>query len=447
MVAQLRVRGVSVIWFDVTATMRWRRPPSGMVRTQIELSRQLLDGIDGAHLCIFRSGMFVPVQCGTFEAHVRLLESPESDAPDDANAAPGSRFHRLYAMAIRHGPGTARPVLRFLVRVAARLRIPVDRATREQRGAAAAVGCRMGRGDIYISFGADWVPEDKIGRIIKLRLGGVRTILCCYDLIPLLFPHLSYDQTAIRFPRYLSQLADAADTILCISESTRNDFEAFVARAGAARPRLVTIRLGTDGRSLSSGTYDLRHQIPRDYILYVSTLERRKNHETLYKAYVTIHRSLGKVPPVCVLVGAKGWGVEDALADMTLDPRVKDDFLILNRVSDGELQWLYENCLFTVFPSLYEGWGLPVAESLRNEKFVLASNRSSIPEAGGAFAEYIEPWDVAGWAARIMAYTEDRDQLREREERIRSEYSPPTWKDAFAVLLETVEQEQRAAAN
>ena len=64
------------------------------------------------------------------------------------------------------------------------------------------------------------------------------------------------------------------------------------------------------------------------------------------------------------------------LSDIAHDPRVAGDFLTLSHVSDGELQWLYEHCLFTVFPSLYEGWGLPVAESLMNGKFVLASSRS-----------------------------------------------------------------------
>ena len=155
-------------------------------------------------------------------------------------------------------------------------------------------------------------------------------------------------------------LAEAADTIMCISDSTRNDLDRYLSGSGAPKPRLVTFRLGADGRSFASTAGNVQSQIDRDYILYVSTLERRKNHETLYKAYVNIHAKLGRQPPLCVLVGAKGWGVGDFLADVQLDPRVRGDFLILNNVNDGELGWLYEHCLFTVFPSLYEGWGLPV---------------------------------------------------------------------------------------
>lgn len=428
-----------MIWFDVTAVMRWRRPPSGMVRTQIEISRQLFSLVPAARLCIFRSGQFVPVPRVTFEAHVRMLESPHSDTPDDANASPRGLLHRFYASAIRYGPGVARPVLRFLVRTASRLHMPIDSATRGRGAGGRSAECRMSSGDTYISFGADWVPEDKVGRIAELRSRGVRTILCCYDLIPYLFPHLSYEQTAKLFPAYLSQLGRAADSIMCISESTRRDLEAYFARSGASHPQLRTFYLGADGRSFVSTPGRLREQLSRDFILYVSTLERRKNHETLYKAYVTIHSKLRRRPPLCVLVGATGWGVENLIADLSQDPRVSGDFLVLNRVSDGELQWLYENCLFTVFPSLYEGWGLPVAESLKNGKFVLATGRSSIPEAGGPLVEYLEPWDVNSWAERIVTYAEDRALLQAREERIRLEYHPPTWKESLEAVREAIE--------
>jgi glycosyltransferase involved in cell wall biosynthesis len=427
-----------VIWFDVTPTMRWQRPPSGTIRTQVELGRQLLDNLGEARLCIFRSGVFVPVPRQTFEAHVRELERPESGTPEDANAAPSERLHRLYAWAIRQGPGTVRPLLRFLVRVAARLHIPIDNATVGKRGTSGPVECRMAQGDTYISFGGDWVPEDKIGRIAALRKNGVHTILCCYDLIPVLFPHLSYEQTVARFPAFLSSLAEAADTIMCISDSTRNDLDHYLSGSGAMRPRLLTLRLGADSRSFVSTAGNVQSRITRDYILYVSTLERRKNHDTLYKAYVTIHAKLGKQPPLCVLVGAKGWGVDDFLADVELDPLVQGDFLILNNVSDGELRWLYEHCLFTVFPSLYEGWGLPVVESLQSGKFVLASNTSSMPEAGGPFAEYLEPWDVGKWAEQIMRYSEDRDALSRREDIIHAEFKPAAWRDAGATLLREI---------
>ena len=73
----------------------------------------------------------------------------------------------------------------------------------------------------------------------------------------------------------------------------------------------------------------------------------------------------------------------------------------LGHANDAELRALYENCEFFVYPSLYEGWGLPVAEALAFGKFVLASDRGSIPEVGGDLVEYIDPWNASAWAEAI----------------------------------------------
>jgi len=72
-----------------------------------------------------------------------------------------------------------------------------------------------------------------------------------------------------------------------------------------------------------------------------------------------------------------GWGVGELISDLTLDPASKVD-LNVERVNDDELAFLYQRCLFTIYPSLYEGWGLPVAESLRTGKFCIASSTSSV---------------------------------------------------------------------
>jgi glycosyltransferase involved in cell wall biosynthesis len=132
--------------------------------------------------------------------------------------------------------------------------------------------------------------------------------------------------------------------------------------------------------------------------------------------------------------------VRALLADLDLDPRVKGSFLILSDATDAAVKWLYQHCLFTVFPSLYEGWGLPVTESLNNGKFVIASNTSSIPEAGGSLAEYLDPWDVDAWADRILFYTVNREALRERESRTRTCFIPPTWDDSILEIRSEVER-------
>jgi glycosyltransferase involved in cell wall biosynthesis len=423
--------GASVIWFDVSATMFWLRPPSGTVRVQIEVCRQLRDSGVDIGLCVYRSGSFMRVDDQAFDAHVQALSASAERMPEGANAAPSSVLYRGYTWLRKRAPTSARPLLSRLVGLAVRLRIPVDRLVGrrlQSTGLSGPLTCRMQAGDSFVSLSADWVPEDKIPRIAALRRDGVRTVLCCYDMIPALFPHLCYQPTVERFPAYLAGMADAADMVLCISARTQSDLQAYFHDAGATLPPTAILHLGSDIPGLTAQAGTLAKAIGGDFILYVSTIERRKNHQILYKAYVTMREKLGARPPVCVLVGATGWGVEDFLADIELDPRVKGDFLLLSRVSDDQLQWLYEHCLFTVFPSLYEGWGLPVAESLSNGKFVLASATSSMPEVGGSYAEYLEPWNVGQWAEKIQLYSQDRVLLAEREALIRAEYQPWSWR-------------------
>jgi glycosyltransferase involved in cell wall biosynthesis len=99
----------------------------------------------------------------------------------------------------------------------------------------------------------------------------------------------------------------------------------------------------------------------------------------------------------------------------------------LKRVGERSLGWLYRHCLFTVFPSLYEGWGLPVAESLAFGKFCISSDRGALPEVGGDLVEYLDPWDTVAWTEALRKYTSEPERLRERESRIRSRFRLKTW--------------------
>jgi len=130
-----------------------------------------------------------------------------------------------------------------------------------------------------------------------------------------------------------------------------------------------------------------------------------------------------------------GWGVDDFLSDLRLDRSVDGLILILNHVNDSELSYLYRHALFTVYPSLYEGWGLPVGESLAHGKFCIASSTSSLPEVGGDFVEYLDPWDLPLWVERLAYYFDNLEAVRDREARIRSHYRSPTWTETTRALV------------
>jgi glycosyltransferase involved in cell wall biosynthesis len=93
--------------------------------------------------------------------------------------------------------------------------------------------------------------------------------------------------------------------------------------------------------------------------------------------------------------------------------------------------------LFFVYPSTYEGWGLPVAEALALGKFGVVSSATSLPEVGGRFVEYCPPLDVAAWARTIKTYANDPDILANREKLVEA-YQPMSWLMAGRHLVETL---------
>jgi glycosyltransferase involved in cell wall biosynthesis len=112
----------------------------------------------------------------------------------------------------------------------------------------------------------------------------------------------------------------------------------------------------------------------------------------------------------------------------------------LRGLSDAELQQAYRSCLFTVFPSLSEGWGLPIAESLAHGKFCVASDRTSIPEVGGDLIDYFDPSDDDDAVAKIERPLLDPGYLTAREARVRAEYRPRTWTDCVHALISKLDQ-------
>jgi glycosyltransferase involved in cell wall biosynthesis len=295
-------------------------------------------------------------------------------------------------------------------------------------------------GDVLLSVGLDWdYPYAK--EFMRLRkIESVKIVRCCYDLIPVLYPQYCVADVAAHFTRYFLDVADSCDRVLCISKQSENDLNDLLSRTGG---RPVTTRVFTLGdnvieeRAESIGN-EVRDIVTAPFILYVSTIERRKNHQVLYQAYHRLCKEGKKgLLPKLVFVGMRGWGVDELLKDIELDPVIQDTIVQCNHVNDAELQLLYQQSVCCVFPSLYEGWGLPVAEALALGKIVLSSDRGSLKEVGGDLVTYIDPWNSGAWAEEIERIVSDHDYHRRLSERVSSSYVPRQWCDT-AVSVKSV---------
>ena len=297
------------------------------------------------------------------------------------------------------------------------------------------------KGDVLVNLGLD-TAGDYSPLYPQLKSLGVKNLVLCYDIIPSLYPQYFTAPAAKQFDRYLEDACSGATEVLSISQRTRTDFLDYCKKRGHPITDSTVIRLGDSVPA--EGAVDnpaVTEVLGKKYILFVSTIERRKNHEVLYRAYHQLcATNKGKDLPLLVFVGMQGWGIRDLMSDIQFDPLTKGKIAIFNSVTDGELSALYRHCLFTVYPSLYEGWGLPVAEALLFGKAVITTPRGSLPEVGGDLVDYVDPWDVRGWAEIIERYASQPGLVAEKERRIRERYVPARWSDAARQVAEVAER-------
>jgi glycosyltransferase involved in cell wall biosynthesis len=285
-----------------------------------------------------------------------------------------------------------------------------------------------------VSVGLDW-GHGGADHFLRLRRErSVRIASVCHDVIPFLYPQYCHRATVRDFPPYFLKLAGASEVMFCVSENTKRDAVRVLREAGAPVPRMEVIRLGDDlPAAMGTVRPEIRELCRRKFMLCVSTLERRKNHRVLYHALRLIRESLlDGSSPLLVFAGKPGWGVADLMSDITLDPVVQGYIQFVHGASDAELAELYRHTLCCLFPSYYEGWGLPVAEALAHGKVVLASNTSSIPEIGGNLVTYLDPLNPREWARAMEELMVHPEALAEREAAVRASYHPHRWSETAA---------------
>jgi glycosyltransferase involved in cell wall biosynthesis len=193
-------------------------------------------------------------------------------------------------------------------------------------------------------------------------------------------------------------------------------------------PPIEVIRLGDDFAQVEPIKPGIKSLKPGNFILCCGTVEVRKNHQLLYTAYKEGFRRGLKLPKL-VIVGGKGWYTSDVVYQFTHDPAFRDMVYIGGR-SDQELEWLYQNSLFSIYPSVYEGWGLPIAESLAHGKLCLSSDTASMPEIAGDLIEYFSPYDPVGCLELVQKYM-NKDVLQKKEKQITENYKPVSWDHTF----------------
>ncbi len=228
-----------------------------------------------------------------------------------------------------------------------------------------------------------------------------RTVYTLYDLSFLDTPDLTTEENRSKCFGGVFSAAVSADFIVSISQYSLTRFLEIYPHY--PRERTGVVHLGsrfslTDQRHTMGET--VNGLAPDKFWLSVCTLEPRKNLRRLLRAFREyLNRSENQYP--LVLAGGKGW-LETELETFVGELGLMDHVLLPGYVSDEKLCWLYKNCFAFVYPSLYEGFGLPVLEAMGFGAAVITSNTTSLPEVGGEAAHYVNPFEVEEITEALM---------------------------------------------
>jgi len=467
------------LWYDVSDLVAWKLPHlTGIQRTTVGILNGLVESGAPVGLVCYdgKAGRFRELSATELPACVRshLHGCPPADAgaaapvaapPAAPPARPGQRGIKLFKKTFLLGTAGDSEELRHAFRqfkaAARQLRKSFGRwAGRrfKRRGRAPetlapppamqavvpgtavdrTVAAFAAPGDVIVSLGATWVMPGHAEAVAAARTGGVQVVRMIYDLIPTIKPQWLDPSHTRAITAWVRQVLRESDHVLTISEFSRQEIERYCEECRFDVPSLSVVRLGDVLHPTAAATSPPplpRFAPTRPFFVCVSTLDVRKNHRLLYDAWTQLAARRGDDCPDLVCIGTPHLYVAELLREIRQDRSVNRHIHVLHGIEDCELDWYYKNCQATIYPSKYEGWGLPVAESLGHGRLCLASNATSIPEISGDLPEFFDPYDVHGLVQLVERTLDDRDWVREREETIRAGFRPTAWRDTAAQVL------------
>jgi glycosyltransferase involved in cell wall biosynthesis len=396
---------------DLISYFRNARLPTGIQRVQIETISSALQAGGGRTIkvCCFleKRDEWLEIPAAAFMALCRLsLSDGDRTAPE-------------WTLAIRR--------LQVLLNMAEAMVFPT--------------------GAYLINLGTSWWLQNYFLFVRKAKAEhAIRYVPFVHDFIPVMASEHCTRELTQDFISWAIGAFEHADFFLVNSNATKRDLLAVgeLLDHPVEAERIGVVRLDADFRK------PVRAQLPASalaewglarapFVLFVSTIESRKNHLCAFEAWTQMIRTHGprKVPKL-VCVGNRGWLNDAVYAQLDTNRALRDQVVMLSGLSDAELALLYQSCLFTLYPSRYEGWGLPVTESLCYGKVPLISDASSLPEAGGQFAVYFESGSASRLAKAAERLIFDAERRADRERLIAEQFRPRTWRDIAGQMADQV---------
>lgn len=268
-------------------------------------------------------------------------------------------------------------------------------------------------GAVLVSAGNQWDYLDYAWLSREVRAGRLSAVTVLYDVIAADLPWTTPAPPDL-YHRHWVEIGHLSTRLVAISEHTARQYRALI-----GGPNLIEVPidacplpLALVERAASLRATPVPSLEGRRFVLYVSTIETRKNHLLLLHAWDRLLREMPpEAVPQLVFVGAWGWGTESARLMVERNWRTAQHVQVLTGVPDEALLWLYRNAALAVFPALSEGFGLGAAEAVALGTPCVISDCPALTEATQGLMPALDPLDLPGWVARFRRLFTDPDEL------------------------------------
>jgi glycosyltransferase involved in cell wall biosynthesis len=262
-----------------------------------------------------------------------------------------------------------------------------------------------------------------------LRTNGIKSIVTIHDLIFIRYPHLySFFDRKIHFVKF-KKATKNADLIIAISEQTKLDIIQYL---GVASSKIKVIYQGCNAAFKTAYSKESKqkvvrqYQLPEKFVLNVGTIEERKNALTIVKAIKDLD--------VCLVLIGKETAYANSIHEYIKANHLQDRVHFLKGITTEDLAIIYQLATVFVYPSIFEGFGIPIIEALFSKTPVITNKNGVFPEAGGPNTLYIEPFDIADLQQKIHQVLSDSSLSNKMKEK-GFEYAQQFNDEAIAVQI------------
>ena len=266
-----------------------------------------------------------------------------------------------------------------------------------------------------------------------LPVTGIKSVISILDVSYLHFPKLFRKKDLYQLKYWGGYSINKAKRIITISHSSKSD----IIKAYAIPSSKINI-VYPGIKNLNQGVKNDMQNLEK-YILFVGTLQPRKNIERLIEAFSVLTSENEFSDFKLIIIGKKGWEFEEILK-APKKYNVEKNVSFLQDVTDEELPNYYKNAQLFVLPSLYEGFGLPVLEAMKYGVPVIVSNVSSLPEAGGDAALYVDPLSVSDIADKMKRVLSDESLRSEMVKKGKKQIEKFSWEKSAKETLKILEE-------